>query len=218
MYLMFILCCCAQTSAQDFPYSFLTFGSYTTSSKLFHHTTDTDPTVRAEFLPIDNIVGGGVEIIRSFQSLQLQIGVNIEFMKRMKMTSEWNGQSSKVNVKNGYYVIPIELTGYFFLPFDLQRIRLFMGGGGGIYLGGRSYSYDNISSKIVRQAPGAGIHVLCGADIRLSSRMFLRSSVKFRDINFQSVNRWIDGTMNEELHSRVNVDGMTVTLGILFQL
>lgn len=215
---MIILCCYSSSTAQDSPFYVFSFGSYTTSSKIFHHSSDPDPTLRNEFVPINNIPGGGIEILRSFQTFRLHIGLGIEYVTQNNTTTELNSQPVMVNVKNGYYAIPVELTGYFFLPLDLESIRFFMGGGGGLYFGGRSYSVDGISTEIIRQSPGAGVHVVSGADITLHPAIFLRSSIKFRDINFHSVNRFTDNSPTEELNSRINIDGMTVTVGLLIQL
>ena len=216
--IIWILCCRQISAAQDSPFSIFPFGSYTTSSKLFHHSSDPDPALRNAFIPIDNIFHGGIEVIRSFQSIQLQLGISIEYISRMNETTEMNNQSIPVSVKNGYYAIPIECTGYFYLPFDLERVRFFIGGGGGVYLGGRVYAYHGVYSTAGQLIPGAGVHVLSGADVILRYGIVLRSSVKFRDINFHSIDRWTGNFTTEELHSRINIDGMTVTVGLLFQL
>lgn len=215
---IWILCCITISAAQDSPFSIFPFGSYTTSSKLFHHSSDPDPTLRNTFIPVDNIFSGGIEVIKSFPAIQFHLGLSAEYISRLTTTTELNNQSIPVSIRNGYYAIPIELTGYFFLPLDLDRVRIFIGGGGGIYFGGRVYSYNGISSIIVQQRPGAGVHVVSGVDVALRHGIVFRSSVKFRDINFQSVNRWAENLATNVLHSRVNIDGMVVTLGLLFQL
>src|SRR5512140_3064495 len=69
-------------SAQDRPYSLALSGAFTTSSKLFHHPNDPDELLRSEFLPLDDIFSGGIDVRRSFDDIRLQFGLSAEYLTK----------------------------------------------------------------------------------------------------------------------------------------
>ncbi len=213
-------------SAQEYWYSVSFFGSFNTTSKLFRALHDANESIRYQFLPIDNIFGGGVDIRRNFEDSRIQIGLNIEYLAKTEQLTRTTSQKIKIPVKDGFRALPIELSAYFKIPIGLENLFLYMGGGAGLYFGDRRYEESGVKSKIVELKPAAGIQILCGAEYFLSNRISFQSELKFRDVHFESTNKFFQNTTlynntyvwlpSEEMHSRINIEGMTLNLGMAF--
>lgn len=212
--------------AQDNPYRISISGSITTSSKVFYRYDDPDEFLRGRFFPIDNIFSFGADLRRSFEPIGLEVGVAIEYIsKSERFGVPENGQT--VPVFDGFVAIPIELSGYFFIPIGSEKLKFYMGGGGGIYPGERRYSYAGVQAPAVGRSVGIGIHILSGAEYTLSHSFSLRSELKFRDVQFETVNKFsqysavtssgVIGLPQDPLLSRVNIDGMNLSLGIAYR-
>ncbi len=212
--------------AQESLYSVSLFGTFTTSSKLFHHPNDPDALLRASYLPIDGIFSAGVDVRRALEPLSLQVGLGIEYISKVSSDNVIAANGKTVSVENGYTVVPIELSGYFQIPIGTKSLHFFMGGGGGIYLGKRIYRYAGADAPAVSTQPGYGIHILSGAEVGLSSRWSARGELKFRDVQFESVNQFNASSVSangsvipldqQPADSRINIDGMTINVGIVY--
>jgi hypothetical protein len=213
--------------AQERPNSVELFGTFIGSSKLFHHPDDPDELVRSQFLPLNDIFSAGVDIRHVVEDLRIQIGVSAEYISKTDIISIPLSSSGSVPVRDGFTAIPVELSGYFFIPLGDEKIRFYMGGGGGAYFGTRRYSFAGAEAVPVERNIGFGIHVLSGAQYALGEAMVLRSELKFRDVQFETTNRfeqlsttYVGRTIlldQTPLRSRVNIDGMTLTLGLVFR-
>jgi|ERR1041384_842000 hypothetical protein len=213
--------------AQDKPYSVGLFGTFTSSSKLFHHPDDPDQIIRSQFLPLDDIFSAGIDVRRSIENLRIRIGLSAEYISTSELIMVPLSPSSSVPVEDGFTAVPVELSGYFMIPFGDEKIQFYMGGGGGAYFGSRKYRFANAEAATVARNIGVGIHVLSGVEYAIRPALSLRSEIKFRDVQFETTNRFdspsttylghtilLDQT---PLPSRVNIDGLTVHLGIVFR-
>jgi len=210
-------------SAQEQHYSVTAFGTFTTSSKLFYHPNDIDEFTRGQFFPLDNIFSVGIEVRMNIPALRTQLGLSVEYISKSELI---NVPLSSVTIplEDGFRAFPTELTGYFMIPFGGEHIQMFMGGGVGVYPGIRTYDYAGAKAVPVEHSIGAGIHVVSGIEYVLNKQFSLRSTFKFRDVQFESVNRFTKATTtyngtavtlsSEALPSRINIDGMVVTVGI----
>ncbi|HZY10084.1 MAG TPA: hypothetical protein VFF29_02925 [Bacteroidota bacterium] len=204
------------------------FGSFTTSSKLFYHPHDSDEYLRSQFFLLNNIISVGVDFRRTLEYTGIQLGLSIEYIKKTEHFSHPISASKIIPIKEGYTVVPIEASGYFFIPFGYEKWKIYMGGGGGVYIGSREYEYANVEAPTVHRKLGFGIHVVSGIQFNLSSLFTLRSELKFRDIHFETTNQFTQPTtgyngstiyLNQlPFDSRININGMTLTMGILFPL
>jgi hypothetical protein len=211
--------------AQERLYEVALFGSLTTSSKLFYAPNSPDEISRGQFFPIDNIVSAGIDLRRRIEPLQLQIGVSIEYLSKTDVFQVPVSASRSIPVRDGFTAIPIELSGYFFIPIGTERLRVYMGGGGGAYIGWREYEFPGAEAPIVGRKVGYGIQVQSGVTYRLLEFASLRSEVKFRDVQFESTNKFQQASTEyrgrtieldqSPIVSRTNIDGMTVTLGLV---
>jgi len=224
VFAMFFLLIPSGLFAQTDFYSLSVRGSFTTSSKLFFNIGEPSEFLRNQYFALDDVLGIGFDVRRSFAESRLQVGISVEYLGTRE-TFAAVVSSGTVPVVNGYWAVPIELSGYFLIPFSTADLRLYIGGGLGIYLGERRHSVAGETAAIISSTPGAGIHVTTGLEYSLTKWFALRSEVKFRDLQFESTHRFdkdfvvyngrtvvLDKTPSR---SRVNVDGMTLDAGIV---
>jgi len=223
--IIFLLCGNSKVAAQDFRYSLSVFGSYTTSSKIFQHPNDANEVIRNQFLIMDNIFGGGIDLRKNLPDLRIIIGLSIEYIHKAYEYKRADLQSAAISVKEGYSAFPLELSAYYKIPIGLNQVLFYIGGGGGLYFGTRQYEEAGVSSVVVSLKPSLGIHILCGIEYSLTSRFSLRSEWKFRDVQFKVANRfpqsmvtyngYIESIQQELMYSRIHIDGMMLNLGIV---
>ena len=215
----------AAAPGQESSFNLEIFGSFTTSSKLFPHANDPDELNRSFFLELDNIFHTGIELRRSITSQGIQIGLGAEYVQKTEVINV-PASSGNIPARDGYRVIPIELTGYFQLPIGNETIHVYIGGGGGLYFGTRFYEFASVGAPAIDKKPGFGIHVLSGLEYSLNRSFSLRSEIKFRDVQFESVNQFSQATVTYNsstitldqtpFSSRFNIDGMTLRLGLAY--
>ena len=212
--------------AQDHLNSIALSGSFTTSSKLFLHPNDPDETVRGQFLSLANIFSIGIDVRRELKTLGAQFGLSVEYISKSDQFSYPVTSTTLIPVKDGFTVVPIELSGYFMLPIGNEHLHVSMGGGVGLYIGNRVHEFPDASAQTIERNTGYGIHVLTETEYAFSNILSLRGQLKFRDVQFTAVNQFSQPSVNyngtyypldqNRLPSRLNMDGMTGTLSFAF--
>lgn len=193
--------------AQEDTYSLSLKFSYTTSSKIFLNPNSTDLLLRGKYFSVDNIYGWGIELRRKINDTQIQVGLSADYVSKLE-------DVQRTNSRDGFWAIPIELTGYFYIPILEGDLKIFLGGGGGYYIGERTYYISQTKAQVVSRNPGAGIHILGGVDYYFYKGLGIRSQMKFRDVQFKTTSR-INGQKTSDLKSQTNIDGMTIELGLV---
>jgi outer membrane protein W len=196
--------------AQEDNYSLSLKFSYTTSSKIFLNPNSADLLIRGKYLSIDNIYGGGIELRRKINDTQIQVGLSVDYISKLE-------DVQRTNSKDGFWAIPIELTGYFYIPIVEGDLKIFLGGGGGYYIGERTYYISQTKTQVLERSPGAGIHIIGGVDYFFYNRLGIRSQMKFRDVQFKTTSR-INNQNTSDLKSQTNIDGMTIELGLVYSI
>jgi hypothetical protein len=196
--------------AQEDNYSLSIKLSYTTSSKIFLNPTSTDLLLRGKYFSIDNIYGWGIELRRKINDTQIQVGLSVDYVSKLE-------DIQPTNSKDGFWAIPIELTGYFYIPILEGDLKIFLGGGGGYYMGERTYYISQTKAQVIEHSPGAGIHILGGVDYLFYKGLGIRSQMKFRDVQFRTTSRIQDSNIGD-LQSQTNIDGMTIELGLVYSI
>lgn len=204
-------------------------GSYTTSTRFLYHVDRNDIFIDDKYFSYN--FGFGLDVRILAYSDDILIGINIEKIKTLDQTATQvhrNGQEYNIPISEGFVVYPFELSGYFLIPFSSEDARVYLGGGVGWYYGERIYSIASARAATLNSPSGFGIHVLTGADVRITSRIAVRGELKFRDPQFDSVNRFAGTSTTYEglkinldtssSKTRVNLNGITYGLGLVFLL
>jgi hypothetical protein len=223
--LLLIFFITGRCQAGDFSGSIAVFGTYHSSSELFHHVNDPDASLRDQYLPLDNILCAGIDYRRRVESLRLELIASVEYIGARTGISI-PVANTPISGSDGYAVIPIELSAVFDVPMGTDAFRMYVGGGGGVYFGWRRYETDGVTASIDSRSPGAGIQILTGIEVPFWRQFAFRTEVKFRDVRFESTSHFpaAYGTSGllplatDPVTSRVSIDGTTLHFGIAWRL
>ena len=206
--------------AQDGIITVTARANLTTSSQLFTNPNATDPIEQNQFVPIENEFGAGIEVKYTFVETNLALSISADYLKAGYSSRSPSG----IPVDDGYRVVPVELTAFFIIPISGPKVTVFMGGGGGAYVGKRIYRLGGVEAPSVGSRTGFGIHVLGGASYHLTTFLSITGEMKFRDLQFDAANAFrteqivyngrIIEVGTEPFYSRVHTDGIVFNLGV----
>jgi len=207
---------CSSLNAQQ-RFLFSSYGFYTNTSKISNNFSFTQFPYEEHTYTFDNIIGFGIDIRRKFVDENFTLGISTEYFSLTKSHYE----NIYTSLKDGFSIIPIELSGYFNVPLNNQNLHWYVGGGMGLYLGKRNLTVNNTPSSSSMNT-GFGIHVSSGVEYFFSEIFGVRSEVKFRDAQFESINTFSHSPAPPEFitgkySSEVHVDGIMLTGGIVMK-
>jgi hypothetical protein len=210
--------------AGDGPFTVLVKGNLTTSSLIYVTPDASDPVARGNTFDLTGTFGYGADVRLQDPGDEPRPGTLHRLHHGARGTGSLNGTT--IPTQDGYTAIPVELTGYFIIPLSGEYFGVYMGGGAGVYFGKRTYSLAGVEAVTVQNTPGFAIHVLGGVSYRFWDSFRGILEMKFRDLQFQSVNafntrviRYQDTVINvntQPFNSRVETDGVIFQLGIAY--
>jgi outer membrane protein W len=199
---------------------------YTTSAKIFLNPNASDVTARNQYNTLENIYNPSMEIrYRIFD--EVIIGLNVELMNKTINTHYRNLDSIGITileVNEGFEVIPIEITAYYLFPFSVDDFKFQMGGGIGYYYGKFIREFDTAEASVVKRKIAIGIHVSATMDYMIFEYLSARFEMKFRDIQYNvrsTYETYPDNSIElpvGDFETKVDVDGLTFILGIVYHL
>lgn len=210
-----------RASAQDRTWSVSAGASYTSASELYFDPDNPDDFLRSLSYSLNDVFGYGIDVRKELPDLGIQLGLSTEVLKRREAVAIPNGNGT-AEAHDGFVAIPIELTGYFRIPFSTETWEVLMGGGGALYYGTRYHDEAGVSAETIDRSMGAGIQVVGELQYNVNSTVGLRFDMKFRNVHFRTVNRFAVpyGTSNGStvaldqaaFASIINIDGMLLGL------
>jgi hypothetical protein len=209
---------------QEESFTVLLKRNFTTRTELFTHPNSPDPQERAESLELVDFAGTGLELKYQLSSLNLAFSLSVDYLRVTESSPIRVLNEVEIPAEDGYEAIPVELTGYFIIPASSQKVKIFIGGGVGMYFGRRHYSIANVEAPTTESQPGFGIHVLGGVSYYFTSRLSVTGEMKFRDLQFHSTNAFAEARIpyqnsyidvgSAPFESRVQTDGIVFQIGI----
>ncbi|NWF49845.1 MAG: hypothetical protein HXY49_04815 [Ignavibacteriaceae bacterium] len=204
---------------------------YTTSASIFLSPNSSDPEIRNRAFIIEHIFNPAIDI-RYKLSGDLIIGLNADFMKTTapgrNLTVLSEGNTLTIEVEDGFFMIPVEFSLYYLIPFSTESFKFLMGGGCGIYFGEHIRKFGNAEVKNIEKKFAYGIHVSVSMDYLIKDNISLRTELKFRDPQFSVKSAYTKKdvkyngqnvkVVQDSFDSKINVDGSTFILGIVFHL
>ncbi len=198
--------------------------SYTTTAKLFLHPNSPDIGIRNQFIPFQDILSYSSQL-RYRISEPVILGLRVEYVS--KSVSGRNLQNPFYIVDDGFKVIPVELTVYYFLPFSTGDFKFYMGGGFGIYIGEQTRKFGDVEISNVKRDFAFGLQVETGMDYMIWNFLSAKFEMRFRDPEFEVKSKYDNEIVhykgrtikvsNEPFDSKVNINGITFTLGLVYQ-
>ena len=204
--------------------------SYTTTSKLYLFPNAIDPFLRDQHKTLEDIISYSTEV-RYRVSRRLALGLNLEYLERTSKNSVPLGGPSGSIVAiadEGFSLVPVEFSVYYLLPFSTDVLKFHMGGGLGFYLGNHIRKIEDAEFENVSREMAYGIHVSTGMDYMIKDFLSVRGEMRFRDPQFEVESKYnkTDVRIRDNLYalpqsnqdSKINVDGITFTIGVVFHL
>lgn len=218
-------------SSRDNNWSIRANYNYTTDAKIFYFPNSSDFELRNSYFPLNGITNFSLEL-RYIASSVIDIALSLEYADATKTSRNlsviYNGFTEMINVVDGFYVFPVELTLQYKLPFSSDNVIFSFGGGVGAYYGGQIRKAGN--TEVTNSGREIGFGILVGFDLDYYFResFFLNAGMKFRDPEFRVTSKYdkreimINGREvlipQESFESKINIDGILfrVGLGIAF--
>ncbi|MBI3587442.1 MAG: hypothetical protein HY088_09965 [Ignavibacteriales bacterium] len=206
-------------------------GSYTTSSKVFANPDSPSPDVRSQYLDFSNIYGGGIEFRFKNPDDNFFISLSVEYLSKRQGQSQLTALTTparRVDVTDGFRLIPVELGANIFIPLGSEKVRMAMGGGLGLYYGQRILSVAGTNARQQNKPVSYGIHVESSFDYRIVSWISVRAEMRFRDPEVTTENQFEENTVlvngvsvrlpQNSFRTKINVNGLSFGLGVVFDI
>ena len=218
-----------EETGKERPFFLIIKGNVTTSSQVIPNPALVDPILQAQpdagRFTLDSYYGYGLELRYRIPETHVAIGLSSDYMQANVDRPFLPVNGNAIPAHDAFTMVPVELTGYFIIPASTRVFGIFMGGGGGVYFGQHTFSVGNTAADAVSIKPGFGIHVLGGVSFRFNDFFALMAEMKFRDLQFESVNAFSSKrvsyngvliTIPQKLDDNVHADGMVFQLGAAF--
>ncbi len=215
---------CALLRAQERNLTVLVKGNLTTRSSLYLNPNSPDPVERAQTLDLIDVFGSGIEVKYLIPRSSIALSISADYLRFQQSNPITVSFRTTVPVEDGYVAIPVEATGYFIIPASGQTVKLFIGGGVGVYFGRREYTLAGVEAPVTDTRPGFGIHVLAGLSYFFTDWLSLNGEMKFRDLQFHSTNAFRSSRVPYQgsyitvsqtpFESSVQTDGIVFQLGV----
>lgn len=202
--------------------------TYTPTGRFFLNPNSIQKVLREENVELIDIYSGAIEL-RYRINESLIVGLGTEYIEKKSKEMNVIGfppQLAGVEVNEGFRLIPIEVSIYYFLPFSTESLKFFMGGGAGIYFGDYIREFAGVSLENVRREFSWGIHGRIGMDYVIADFFSVRGEMKFRDPDFKMESKYTKDSFEykgvnrslptEPFVTKVNIDGMTFVIGVAF--
>lgn len=204
---------------------------YNTSANIYLSPNSSDLFLRNNSFLIEHIFNPSIDL-RYRLSESILIGFNTELMRTTaigpNLTVFMNNSTVTINVEDGFELVPLELSAYYVLPFSTEHIYFLMGGGAGYYLGSHIRKFGDAEVSNLERKASYGIHVSLSMDYLIKEYLSIRGEMKFRDPQFAVKSKYNKQEVNYDgkiirlvqnsFDSKVNVDGVTFVLGLVFHL
>jgi hypothetical protein len=199
--------------------------SFTTNTRILYNTDN--PQAIADITNLSSNFGFGAEIrVRTLWERWF-IGLQIEKIKgeRDELTV-YNSPLGSVLVpgKEGYEILPIEISGYYTVPISSNTFEFYMGGGMGYYVGKRNYSIAGVQSRSTETNSTLGIHVSTGVRWMITPFLGIDGHLRFRDPQIDATNVFdqpsttVSGARiplsQTPVHTQINLNGINYSMGL----
>ncbi len=203
--------------------------TYVSSASIQLNPFSADLSKRTQTEELSGGYGYGLTIRKKMFRDDITFGISAEYMKikDRELVQLLNNDSStvRVRVSEELTVIPLEFTGYFDLPDFSENLRIFLGGGVGVYFGDRKRSILNVSSSTISKKIGFSLVVLSGMEYKISDEISGVFEIKFREAEYKVKSEFpvsgivinnVNYEFDKELYSKIFVDGLKLSFGISY--
>ncbi len=184
---------------------------------------------RNVFEEISGGYGYGVLLRKRLFRDELSFGISAEYVSILdeELTETFISDSVTIRarVKEEITMIPIEVMGYFNIPDFTEDLKIYFGGGVGVYFGDRKRTVLNIQSKTISKEPGFSFVVTSVMEYFFSRNISGVFEVRFRQGEYKVRSEFpvqgftingISYELKQNLNSKIFVDGLNLSLGVAY--
>lgn len=206
-------------------------GNYITSSKLFFNPDAATDDLRSQYITVDDMFGGGLEVRVRVQDANVFLTLSADYVSKIRDESQLlviGGSLRRLPATEGVRFIPMEFGINTYVPVGSNDIKLTMGGGVGAYYAIRTLTVAGVGVRISNTPIGYGIHVSTGVEYRLNPIIAFRMEMKFRDpevvneSSFEQESTNYDGSVivfpQNPFRTKIQVDGLSLSLGVMVEI
>ena len=203
--------------------------NYTTTARIFLNPNSPEEILRNNAFYMEDIYSPSADL-RYRLTEDLLIGLNVEYIRKVQtgpnLTVLGTEGTQTIDVEDGFKVIPFELSVYYLLPFSTEKFKFMMGGGLAYYYGEQLRKFGNEEVSNLSRDFAYGIQAMVSSDYMITRFLSLRGEMKFRDPEFEVTSKYKYKRVNyygstivlaqDTFQSKINIDGVTFTLGMAF--
>jgi opacity protein-like surface antigen len=221
-----------QTNAKVFydpakRFSLKIYGEYISSSELQNNINSTNPIEKDASVDLDGGFGYGFELTYDprWGNSDITLYISTEYYKHKQNALFYRYFEDTtlyaVQFEEEFYFIPIEAGIKWDLPVSGENLKIYIGGGAGVYLGDRKRNIRGHFSTTNNVKWGYSLDVLSGVEYYIASNLSSVFEFKFREPYFEVESKFADGRnpyfgMPNPLTSRIVVNGTALSLGLKY--
>lgn len=173
--------------------------------------------------------GYGITIKKKFFREDLSFGLTAEYLKIKddELSQIFNSGSERVKVRitEELVIVPVEFTGYFNIPDFSEDLKIYLGGGVGVYFGDRKRTIGNIQTKTISKQAGFSFVILSGIEYYFSRQISGVFEMRFRQGEYKVRSEFpvsgleINGSrfpLEKNLNSKIFIDGLKLSFGLAY--
>ncbi|MCX7878943.1 MAG: hypothetical protein N2510_09955 [Ignavibacteria bacterium] len=212
-------------------FSLTIFGTRISSAELQNNISSPIAFIRDASIELRGGYGYGAELEFNPKILDEDISVYIssEFLyvndDELIFRLQQDSITLAVGMSEKFNMYPVEAGLKWKLPLNLQRFKLYIGGGAGIYPGKRQRRLGYLYSDKISSKPGFSLNILTGVDFNIKPNISLNLELKFREGYFESQDRFNTDIINvrgydffieNPFNSRLLASGVRISLGLKY--
>jgi outer membrane protein W len=204
-------------------FTLVLYSTYVSSAEVQNNLNSSDQIERAALTDLKGGFGFGFELDYkpAFFNLDLICYISTDYLKLDQkdiVYQYYNGVNIIAYKANDKFIlIPAELGIKWPLPVSTDKLRIYIGGGAGLYFGSHTRYLGNLTSQNTKSKPGFSLNVLAGLDYYLEKNIAAGIELKFREASFDTESKYnYITTMPNQFATRLIVDGVRVSAGLKY--
>ena len=204
-------------------------GNYISSASIQLYPNSKNIVERNTFEDLKGGYGYGFSLRKKFFRDDLYIGITTEYIEiedsELTQLIQSDTNYLKVRATERVWMIPIEMSLIFNVPSITDELRVYLGGGIGVYFGNRVRKILDMETETKSKDALLNIHVLSGLEYFFEDNLAAMFEVRFRQAQYRVESSYptceavIDGrnyTFEQNLNSKIFIDGLKLSFGIAY--
>ena len=204
-------------------------GNYISSASIQLYPNSNNIIERNSFEELTGGYGYGVSLRKKFFRDDLYIGITTEYIEiedsELTQLIQSDTNYLRVRATERVWMIPIEMSLIFNVPSITDELKVYLGGGIGVYFGNRVRKILDMETETKSKDALLNIHVLSGLEYFFEDNLAAMFEVRFRQAQYRVESSYPTGeaviegrtyTFEQNFNSKIFIDGLKLSLGIAY--